>query len=45
LIGAFPATPQPDGGIEPDVPVATTAADIVSGRDRQREAALKLLPA
>ncbi len=45
LIGAFPATPQPDAGIEPDAPVVTTAADIAAGRDPVREAALKRLPA
>jgi hypothetical protein len=45
LIGTFPTTPQPDAGIEPDVPVATTAADIAAGRDPQREAALTLLRA
>jgi hypothetical protein len=33
LIGRFPATPQPDAGIEPDVTVPMTAADIAAGRD------------
>ncbi|MFZ4606057.1 MAG: S41 family peptidase [Caulobacter sp.] len=33
LIGRFPATPQPDAGIEPDLRVSTTAADIAADRD------------
>jgi hypothetical protein len=33
LIGRFPVTPQPDAGIEPDLPVSTTAADIAAGHD------------
>lgn len=33
LIGYFPDAPQPDAGIEPDVTVPTTAADIAAGRD------------
>lgn len=40
LIGTFPPTPMPDGGIEPDVLVARTAADIAAGRDPALEAAL-----
>ena len=33
LVGYFPTTPQPDAGIDPDVSVAATAADIAAGRD------------
>jgi hypothetical protein len=33
LIGTFPATPQPDAGVEPDVLVVPTAADLAAGRD------------
>ena len=40
LIGTFPTTPQPDAGIEPDVPVIITRSDIVANRDPFREAAL-----
>lgn len=39
LIASFPATPQPDAGIEPDVFVPITAADIAEGRDAEMEAA------
>lgn len=39
LIASFPATPQPDSGIDPDVLVTTTAADIAAGRDPQMAAA------
>lgn len=39
LIASFPDTPQPDAGIEPDVAVPTTAADIAAARDPQMEAA------
>jgi hypothetical protein len=42
LVATFPAKPQPDAGIEPDYPVAVTAADIARGRDPQLEAALKI---
>lgn len=34
LVGYFPTTPQPDAGLDPDVRVASTAADIASGFDR-----------
>ena len=40
LIARFPATPQPDAGIEPDVRVPLTRADIAAGRDAALEAAL-----
>jgi hypothetical protein len=33
LIGTFPATPQPDAGLTPDMVIAPTADDIASGRD------------
>lgn len=41
LIGYFPKGPRPDGGIAPDVPVATTAADIAAGRDPAMSAATR----
>jgi C-terminal processing protease CtpA/Prc len=40
LIGTFPPTPMPDAGIEPDVRVELTVADIAAGRDAALEAAL-----
>jgi C-terminal processing protease CtpA/Prc len=42
LIGQFPLTtaPVPDAGLEPDVRVATTAADIAAGRDPELEEVL-----
>lgn len=43
LIGTFPATPQPDAGIVPDVAVAPTVADIAAGRDPVMAAALDWL--
>lgn len=43
IIADFPATPQPDIGIDPDVPVTTTAADIAAGRDPQMTAATRLV--
>lgn len=43
LIASFPATPQPDAAIEPDIAVATTAKDIASGRDPQMLAATRYL--
>lgn len=39
LIASFPATPQPDAAIEPDIAVATTAMDIATGQDPQLRAA------
>lgn len=33
LIGLFPPEDQPDAGIEPDIAIAPTAADIAAGRD------------
>lgn len=45
LIAQLPTTPQPDAGIVPDVTVVTTVADIASGGDPQRDAALRLLAA
>ncbi len=43
LIASFPATPQPDAAIEPDIAVATTAGDIAIGRDPQMKAATRYL--
>lgn len=43
LIASFPATPQPDAAIEPDIAVATTAKDIAIGRDPQMLAATALI--
>ncbi len=45
LIGTFPSQPMPDAGIEPDVKVEVTAADIASGRDAPMERALALVKA
>lgn len=39
IIADFPDTPQPDSGLDPDVFVPTTAADIAAGRDPQMAAA------
>ncbi len=33
LIGTFPAAPQPDAGLQPDIDVPVTAGDIATGRD------------
>jgi hypothetical protein len=41
LVGYFPATAQPDAGIEPDQAIAETVADIIAGADRGLEAALR----
>lgn len=43
LVGYYPASPQPDRGVLPDVAVQTTAADIAAGRDAQLEAAIARL--
>ncbi|MEY4269584.1 MAG: hypothetical protein RLZZ58_800 [Pseudomonadota bacterium] len=43
LIGAFPRTPKPDGGLDPDVFVAPTAADIAAGYDRVMATARRAL--
>jgi hypothetical protein len=45
LIGYYPTAPQLDQGIEPDIAVATTAADIALGRDAIRIAALARMKA
>lgn len=42
LIGSFPATPQPDAGIVPDVVVTDTQADIAAGRDAVLNRALEI---
>ncbi|HEX6784438.1 MAG TPA: S41 family peptidase [Sphingomicrobium sp.] len=43
LVGEFPLEPQPDAGLEPDVLVERTTADIRAGRDGAFERALRLL--
>lgn len=43
LIGYFPSGTQPDAGIEPDLHVANSAADIAAGRDRVLETARTVL--
>jgi hypothetical protein len=43
LIASFPATPQPDAAIAPDIAVATTAKDIAAGRDPQMLVAMRYL--
>jgi hypothetical protein len=40
LIGYFPATPQPDGGIAPDIAIAPTVDSIASGIDVQLDRAV-----
>ncbi|SFW23763.1 S41 family peptidase [Luteibacter sp. UNCMF366Tsu5.1] len=40
LVGQFPLEPQPDAGLEPDVPVPVTIDDIAAQRDRAMEVAL-----
>lgn len=42
LIGEFPATPQPDAGILPDIAFAPTRADLAAGRDPVMARALAL---
>ncbi|MEO0881837.1 MAG: S41 family peptidase [Pseudomonadota bacterium] len=42
MVGQFPATPQPDAGIVPDILVSETAADIAAGRDATLAMALSL---
>lgn len=42
LIGQFAAGDAPDAGIEPDVYVKPTAADVAAGRDAELEAVKKL---
>ncbi len=43
LIGYFPLSPQPDAGIEPDVTVAPTRAQIAAGHDPALARALALV--
>jgi len=38
LIGTFPAVPQPDAGLTPDVPVTPTVQDIIESRDAEMAA-------
>lgn len=42
VIGSFAPQPMPDAGIEPEVKVQVSAADIAAGRDAQLERALAL---
>ncbi|MBL0939392.1 MAG: peptidase S41 [Gemmatimonadaceae bacterium] len=42
LVAGFPASPQPDAGIEPDVFVQPTIKQITEGRDAELERALEL---
>ena len=41
LIGYFPSGPRRDGGVEPDVVVATAPGDIAAGRDPVMNAAVR----
>ena len=41
LIGYFPKGERRDGGVEPDVRIAPTVADIAAGRDRALDAAVR----
>ena len=41
-LALVPATPEPDGGVPPDVEVHQRAEDIAAGRDTQLQAALEL---
>lgn len=41
--GYYPERPQPDAGVEPDIAVADSAADIAAGHDRVMDTARKLL--
>jgi hypothetical protein len=43
LIGTFPTTAQPDAGLEPDVALSPSAADIAAGRDPVMDAAVNWL--
>lgn len=45
LIGQFSLQDEPDAGIEPDIHVETTAADIANDRDAEMEAVLRDLAA
>jgi hypothetical protein len=41
--GYYPERPQRDAGVEPDIRVTNTAADIAAGYDRELETARKWL--
>jgi hypothetical protein len=45
LIGFYPATPEPDAGLLPDLTVANSAADIAAGFDRVLDTARRQLQA
>lgn len=42
LIGSFPASPQPDSGLAPDILVTPTLQDIIVGKDVEMEAVTAL---
>jgi hypothetical protein len=42
-VGTFPSTPQPDGGVQPDIRSVPSQLDIAEGRDAQMEAARRAL--
>ncbi len=42
LIGTFAPSHAPDAGIAPDILIAQTPADVINGKDRAMEAALRL---
>ena len=42
LIGYFPAGPQPDAGIDPDVLAGSNASDIAAGLDRAMHTAVRM---
>jgi hypothetical protein len=43
LIGYYPLTAQPDGGIKPDIEIPISVSDILSGRDMVLEKTLELI--
>lgn len=40
MVGTFPMTSQPDGGVKPDIEITETAPDIAAGRDTTLERAI-----
>jgi C-terminal processing protease CtpA/Prc len=45
LVGQFPPTPQPDGGVAPDIAVPRTVEDVQRGVDAELAAALAAIAA
>ena len=45
LVGQFPPTPQPDGGVTPDIVVPRTIEDVQRGADPELAAALGAIAA